>query len=282
MTQAYTESVTANANTPSVYLRLGSYVSGEDGFPSNYAGNKTDSDGILMTTSGGFSLVSASPGYLETAENVDVSVTDGNLSLTAGSSLQVTAKSLYLEAGDAPGQDSSPPTVAAGKATIKTSDFHSESFSGDVIITCPKGGYETTSTLGFSQTWGNVEKSNGSSYAVVWTSLIDLPIGIYPSVSIWRLKVRLQEMKMAVSATTAAAFKGGFDGTKIGKSGMAMSIAQILVVGHLVKAGSKLFSSSSKGVSSDSNGVDVGKSTTSVDAGGPKSEIAGVGHVDTP
>ena len=46
-------------------------------------------------------------------------------------------------------------------------------------------------------------------------SLLDVPIGIYPSFDTWAIKLRGQETKNAVSASTAALVKSGAYITKV-------------------------------------------------------------------
>ncbi len=56
--------VATDKKNPAGYLRLGSYVSDETVFPGNFTGDRKNSDGVLMTTTGSFTLVAGKDGSL--------------------------------------------------------------------------------------------------------------------------------------------------------------------------------------------------------------------------
>lgn len=208
--------VAANKKSPAGYLRLGSYISDETVFPGNFTGDKKNSDGVLMTTTGAFTLASGKDGYVETDKSVDITVKTGAFSMEAASALSVTSKSVYLQSGKLIEENSAVPTVPEGQAKLDTAfEFHTDSGTGNVNIICPASGYKKNISTGFEEIWGNQEKSNGNSNTVVLGSLLDMPIGIYPSFDTWAIKLRGQETKNAVSASTAAVVKSGAYVTKV-------------------------------------------------------------------
>lgn len=240
MVQAYRMEVPAASGNPTAYFRLGTYVSDETVLPGNYTGSASATDGLLMTTTGTFALVAADTGYLQTGDSVDIAVKAGDFSLTASSSLTVTAKSLYLQSGEVVSANSSVPAVSAGQAKIKTDfELDAKAHGGGITITCPASGYEKNISTGFEEVWGNQEKSNGTSNSIVLGALTDIPIGVYPSFSLNRLKLRGQESKMAKSATTMAFLKMGANITKLDNKSFGNTMAQIFTLGtagHIGKA----------------------------------------------
>jgi len=232
--------VPAEAGHPSAYLRLGSYVSGEDPFPSSFTGDKASADGILMTTAGTCSVVAGSDGYVEVDESVAINVTSGAFSTEAAGALSVTAKSLYLESGSLLEENSAVPSVTAGQAKLSTTNqFHAESSTANVTLSCPAEGLKKNIATGFEEIWGNQEKSNGSSNSIILGSLVDIPIGVYPSFSSWRMKIRGQETKNAVSASTMALAKTGAVVTKLDNKSLGTTAALIAtggIFGHVKKA----------------------------------------------
>jgi hypothetical protein len=208
--------VATDKKNPAGYLRLGSYVSDETVFPGNFTGDKKNSDGVLMTTTGSFTLVSGKDGYVETDKSVAITVKTGAFSMEAASALSLTSKSLYLQSGKLIEENSAVPAVPAGQAKLDTAfEFHADSDTGNVNIICPASGYKKNISTGFEEIWGDQEKSNGNSNTVVLGSLLDVPIGIYPSFDTWAIKLRGQETKNAVSASTAALVKSGAYITKV-------------------------------------------------------------------
>lgn len=226
--------VAASKGNPAGYLRLGSYVSGEDVFPGNFTGDKTRSDGVLMTTTGSFTLASGKDGYVETDKSVDIVVKAGAFSMEAASALSLTAKSLYLQSGKLIDENSAVPDISSGQAKLDTDfEFHADSGTGNVNIVCPAEGYKKTISTGFEEIWGDQEKSNGTANSVVLGSLIDIPIGVYPSFSTWRMKIRGQETKNAVSASTMALVKSGAFVTKL-KNKSLLNTAGLILTGGVV------------------------------------------------
>lgn len=230
----------ASQGKPAGYLRLGSYVSDETVFPGNFTGDKKKSDGVLMTTTGGFTLASAKDGYVETDKSVDIAVKAGAFSMEAASALSVTAKSVYLQSGKLIDENSAVPTIPVGQAKLDTAfEFHAVSDTGNVNIICPAEGYKKNISTGFEEIWGNQEKSNGTSNSIILGSLVDIPIGVYPSFSSWRMKIRGQETKNAVSASTMALVKSGAFVTKLDNKSLLNTAGMILtggVVAHVKNA----------------------------------------------
>lgn len=200
----------------SAYLRLGAYVSDESGFPSTYKGTASETNGIFMSTQGTLTLVSGTKLYAETDESVAIVVDKGDFSMTADSTLSLTAKSLFVQSGHVVDQSASVPSLPVGQAKFDTAfQFEARSNSGNVVVDCPASGYKKTTSTGFEEVWGNQEKSNGTAASIVLGALTDVPIGVYPSFSWWRMKVRLTESKMALSASTMALYKIGAHVTKL-------------------------------------------------------------------
>ncbi|MGX1308832.1 hypothetical protein AB7M35_003590 [Amorphus suaedae] len=202
--------VAAGKGKSAGYLRLGSYVSDETVFPGNFTGDKKTSHGVLMTTTGSFTLTAGKDGYVETDKSVDITVKKGAFSIEAADALSITSRSLYLQSGKLIEENSAVPTVPAGQAKIDTAfEFLTDSATGNINIICPASGYKKNISTGFEEIWGNQEKSNGNANTVVLGSLLDVPIGVYPSFDTWAIKLRGQETKNAVSASTAAVVKSG-------------------------------------------------------------------------
>jgi len=240
MGKTYRVGIDGDQGKPAAYLRLGAYVSDETGLPGTYTGDASDTAGVMMTTTGGFALVAGGTGTVETGKSADISVTKGAFALTAASDLTLTAKSLYLQSGRLIEQNSAVPAVPTGQVKLDTPfEFHVTSGSGNVNIDCPAEGYVKKISTGFEEVWGNQEKSNGTANSIVLGSLLDVPIGVYPSFSTWRMKIRGQETKNAVSASTMALLKSGAHITKLGNKSALNTVGLIMtggVLGHVRKA----------------------------------------------
>ncbi len=128
----------------------------------------------------------------------------------AASAVSVASKSLYLQSGKLIEENSAVPAVPAGQAKLDTAfEFHADSDTGNVNIICPASGYKKNISTGFEEIWGDQEKSNGNSNTMMLGSLLDVPIGIYPSFDTSALKLRGQDTKNAASASTAALVTSG-------------------------------------------------------------------------
>jgi hypothetical protein len=64
-------------------------------------------------------------------------------------------------------------------------------------------------------------------------SLLDVPIGVYPSFDTWAIKLRGQETKNAVSASTAALVKSGAYVTKVENTSLR-STADLVLMTRLI------------------------------------------------
>lgn len=220
----------SKGKSPAGYLRLGSYVSDETVFPGNFTGDRKTSDGVLMTTTGSFTLGAGKDGYVETDRSVDITVEKGAFSMEAADALGVTSKSLFMQSGKLIDANSLVPVIPAGQAKLDTAfEFHAQSGTGNVNIICPASGYKKTISTGFEEIWGDQEKSNGNANTVVLGSLLDMPIGVYPSFDTWAIKLRGQETKNAVSASTAALVKSGAYVTKVENTSLKSTAGLVLM-----------------------------------------------------
>ena len=64
---------------------------------------------------------------------------------------------------------------------------------------------------------------------MVLGSLLDMPIGVYPSFDTWAIKLRGQETKNAVSASTAALVKSGAYVTKVENTSLKSTAGLVLM-----------------------------------------------------
>lgn len=161
----------------STELRLGNYISGDEGFPSNYTGSQTETTGVLMTTKGQFALVSAKPAFAQGGKDVSVQVASGGFTLKATESLTLTAKSLYLQSAEPVTATSAPPAVGEGHVTIQTdADFQLYSHDADVKVLCEEGGYSTVMTGGWLEIWGDSDDASGTETSVCLLQSVEIPI----------------------------------------------------------------------------------------------------------
>lgn len=239
-------------------LRLGAYTPGDEGFPQNYDGEKTQTTGVLMTTKGEFALVSAKTAFAEHGKSVDIQVASGGFDLKASDTFTLTAMSLYLQSAEAVSTSSSPPSVANGQVTIQTaSDFQLESHTSDVNILCEAGGYSTNMTSGWLVVMGNSDDSAGTETSIKLAETIEIPIiwnfnydGYYCLIRVVHSMMLYNESEAAVFSSSAIGAEFGTDEIKNVLEGIG-SKASLLTsrVGSLV--------SRMRGVQADNQGVEV-------------------------
>ncbi|MDQ0314277.1 hypothetical protein [Amorphus orientalis] len=201
-------------NADVAYLRLGRYVPGETGLPSNFTRGLESSDGILMSTDGDVTIVAAEESYAQSAASLNIQVVKGAFALEADSSLELTSRSVFLQSGYVVDENSDVPSVPDGTVQIKTSEaFKARSKTGNVTLKCPAAGLKKTIHSGFVEVFGNQESSGGNSTSITLAAATSVTIGVAPFFVFLSAIVRGAETGTSLLMSGATAV----DSTAIGK-----------------------------------------------------------------
>jgi len=216
MASTYRMTVPGESDAQHAELRLGSYMSGDDGFPLNFTGDKTSSTGVLMTTKGEFALVSGKPLFAQAQKTVDINVSSGNFTLEATSGFTLTSHSLFLQAGSPVTANSAVPAVESGGATMETSaDFEAHSYGSDVKLYCEEGGYSCHMRGGWHEIWGNQKEESQTEMAVKLLETIDIPMIFNFNYDSYYCFIRGSLTVFAGNASTAAVISSSAVGTEL-------------------------------------------------------------------
>lgn len=216
MASTYRMTVPGESDAQQAELRLGSYMSGDDGFPLNYTGDQTSSTGVLMTTKGEFALVSGKPLFAQAQKTVDINVSSGNYTSEAAEGFTFTSHSLYVQAASGITANSAVPTVASGEADLTTTgDFHAHSYTSHVIIDCEEGGYSCTMRSGWHEIWGNQKESSQTEMGVNLLECIDIPVIFNFNYDTYYCLIRLSLTGFAGNASTASLLSSEAVGTEL-------------------------------------------------------------------
>ncbi|WP_018699476.1 hypothetical protein [Amorphus coralli] len=226
-------------------LRLGYYMSGDEGFPPNYtdAGDVTETTGILMTTKGQYALVSGKPTFAQFGKDVgwQVAGSSDGWDLTAADDLTITAKSLYLQSDRSVTATEAAPGQAVGAIVIETdADFKMRSHDNNVQILCEKGGYKATMTSGWQEIWGNQVSLSNVSTSIKLLEAVSIKAGATLGVTMYYCAVRVADSSLAFNSSSAVMFSAGATGTELTmddiKAGVSAIGTKISLAASAVKA----------------------------------------------
>lgn len=216
MASTYRMTVPGQTASQQAELRLGSYMSGDDGFPLNYTGDKTTSTGVLMTTKGEFALVSGKPLFAQAQKTVDINVSSGNLTVEATSNFTLTSHSLFLQAGSPVTANSDVPDVESAGATMTTTaDVQVHSYGADVKVYCEEGGYSCTMRGGWHEIYGDQKEESQTEMAIKTLETIEIPMIFNFNYDSYYCFIRGSLTVFTGNASTAAVISSSSTGTEL-------------------------------------------------------------------
>lgn len=270
MASTYRMTVPGESDAQQAELRLGSYMSGDDGFPLNYTGDKTSSTGVLMTTKGEFALVSGKPLFAQAQKTVDINVSSGNFTLEAAEGLTVTGQSLYLQSGKPVTANSDVPSVGSGNASIVAdSTFTAHSNGADVKIYCEEGGYSSHMHSGWLEVWGNKRSQTSTDMSITLVELIKIPVVFKFSYTSYSCSMKGFLNGLSGSASSMTAFSSSAIGVELEKKDVVAKIDGI-------KTGAALLKTKVVGLFSNTDGASLDNSVAQVDNEDISSNLSGV------